>query len=237
MTERGRRKLAIGRRPAPPTGPAAATGPTPPTGPATLIDQASRLNVALDAVDARRLLGLLDELERWNAAYNLTAIRVREAMVTHHLLDSLSIHRHLRGTRIADVGTGAGFPGLPLAIASPERQFTLIDSAGKKLRFVAHAARLLELGNVATLHSRAEDLHPEAPFDSVTARAFAPLADLLTTVRALCGPGTRVLAMKGRYPSAELDAIASPWRLCDVLPLEVPGLHESRHLIILECAT
>ena len=202
---------------------------------AALIERARLLNVSLGDAQADLLVLLLDELERWNMAYNLTSIRGREAMITHHLLDSLSIHEHLRGTRIADVGTGAGFPGLPLAVASPQRQFTLLDSSGKKVRFVAHAARELGLGNVEAVQARVEDFKPGAPFDTVTARAFAALPDLLAGVRAICGPGTRVLAMKGRHPRAELEAIRPPWRVLETIPLEVPGLAEARHLVIAEC--
>lgn len=202
---------------------------------AALIERARLLRVSLGDDSARRLLQLLDELTRWNAAYNLTSVRLREEMMTHHLLDSLSIHEHLRGTRIADVGTGAGFPGLPLAVTSPERQFTLIDSSGKKVRFVSHAARTLALGNVTAVHSRAESLQPAETFDTVTARAFAALPDLLASVRTLCGPGTRVLAMKGRDPAAEVEGVRPPWRVLESLPLAVPGLGEDRHLVIAEC--
>jgi len=201
---------------------------------AHLIERARLLNVALGDAEAERLERLLDELERWNAAYSLTAIRGREALITHHVLDSLAIHEHLRGTRVADVGTGAGFPGLPLAVANPDRQFTLVDSAGKKVRFVAHAARELGLGNVEAVHSRAEDLKPHPPFDTVTARAFAALPDLLDRVRTLCGPGTRVLAMKGRDPETEAAAVRPPWHILEIRPLEVPGLAEARHLVIAE---
>src|ERR1700758_1724736 len=126
-----------------------------------LARDAALLGVTLTPADAGRLLALLDELERWNRSYNLTAIASREQMITHHLLDSLSISPDLAGERIADVGTGAGFPGLPLALANPARQFSLIDSNGKKVRFVAHAARTLELRNVTAVHSRAEGLRPE----------------------------------------------------------------------------
>jgi 16S rRNA (guanine527-N7)-methyltransferase len=201
---------------------------------AALIERARLLNVSLGDRQAQRLALLLDELERWSAAYNLSSIRGREAMITHHLLDSLSIHEHLRGARIADVGTGAGFPGLPLAVANPHRQFTLIDSAGKKVRFVAHAARTLGLGNVEAVHSRSEDLAPREPFDTVTARAFAGLPELLESVRTISGPGTRVLAMKGRYPSAEIAAVRLPWRVLETIPIEVPGLGEERHVVIVE---
>ena len=204
---------------------------------AELIEQARLLNVSLGDAEAQRLALLLDELERWNAAYNLTSIRGREAMIAHHLLDSLSIHEYLKGARIADVGTGAGFPGLPLAVANPERQFTLIDSAGKKVRFVAHAARALGLGNVVAVHSRAEDMRPAEPFDTITARAFAGLPDLLESVYSLSRPGTRVLAMKGRQPRAEIAAVRAPWRVIEAIPLEVPRLGEVRHLIIAECVS
>ncbi len=203
---------------------------------ARLIERARLLNVALTDAAAERLLRLLDELTGWNRAYNLTSIRGREAMLTRHVLDSLAIHEELEGERVADVGTGAGFPGLPLAVTNPERRFTLLDSSGKKTRFVAHAALALALENVTVAHSRAEDLRPETPFDTVAARAFAALPELLAKVRGLCGPGTRVLAMKGRYPAAELAAVQPPWRIVRTRPLEVPDLGEERCLVVAECA-
>jgi 16S rRNA (guanine527-N7)-methyltransferase len=198
-----------------------------------LTRDAALLGVKLAPADAGRLFALLDELERWNRSYNLTAIGSREEMVTHHLLDSLSISPDLAGTRIADVGTGGGFPGLPLAIVNPERQFTLIDSSGKKVRFVAHAARTLALANVTALHARAEDLAPEVPFDTVTARALAPLPELLELLAPLCGPRTRVLAMKGRWPAEELARLAAPWRLSGSRPIQVPGLDAERCVLTL----
>jgi 16S rRNA (guanine527-N7)-methyltransferase len=201
---------------------------------AALIERARLLDVALDDASAGRLLRLLDELDRWNAAYNLTSIRGREEMISQHLLDSLSIHAEVRGSRIADVGTGAGFPGLPLAIVDPDRRFTLIDSAGKKVRFVAHAARALGLGNIEAVHSRVEDLNPSPSFDTVTTRAFAALPELLAAVSTLCGPGSRVLAMKGRYPAAEIAAVQPPWRIVETRRLAVPGLDAERHLVIVE---
>jgi len=198
-----------------------------------LTRDAALLGVSLAPTDAARLFALLDELERWNRSYNLTAIGSREEMVTHHLLDSLSISPDLAGTRIADVGTGAGFPGLPLAIVNPARQFTLIDSGGKKVRFVAHAARTLELSNVTALHARAEDLAPEAPFDTVTARALAPLPELVELLAPLCGPRTRVLAMKGRWPAEELERLPAPWRLTGSRTISVPGLDAERCVLTL----
>lgn len=198
-----------------------------------LTRDAAVLGVNLTPAGAGRLLALLDELERWNRSYNLTAIESREEMVTHHLLDSLSISPDLAGTRIADVGTGAGFPGLPLAIANPARQFTLIDGSGKKVRFVAHAARTLALANVTAVHARAEDLRPEVPFDTVTARALAPLPELLPLLAPLCGPRTRVLAMKGRWPAEELEKLPAPWRLNGSRTIEVPGLGAERCVLCL----
>jgi len=176
---------------------------------------------------------LLNELERWNRTYNLTAITQREEMVTHHLLDSLAVHADLQGTSVADVGTGAGFPGLPLAILNPERRFTLIDSAGKKIRFVAHVAHALGLTNVEGLHARVEALRPEKPFDTVVTRAFAPLPDMLEKVLPLCGPGTRVLAMKGKWPREEVAAIPQGWRIENWRELVIPGLNEARCAIVL----
>ena len=194
---------------------------------------AATLGVSLGASDATRLIRLIEELERWNRSYNLTAVADVPQMLTHHLLDSLAINPDLEGERIADAGTGAGFPGLPLALANPERKFTLIDSTAKKLRFVAHAAQLLELTNVTALHARVEALRPGQPFDTVVARALAPLPELLKTVGPLCGPDTRVLAMKGRRPDAELAAVKPPWRILGERELEVPGLDKARCVITL----
>jgi len=199
----------------------------------TLLEGAQALAVPLSAADAARLLELAAELARWNKSYNLTAITEPQAVLTHHLLDSLAVHADLAGTRIADVGTGAGFPGLPLALVNPARQFTLIDSSGKKVRFVAHAAHRIGLGNVTALHARVETLHPEVPFDTVLARAFAPLPELLPAVAGLCGPATTVLAMKGRRPDAELAALPAPWRVRSERTLNVPGLAEARCVIAL----
>ena len=198
-----------------------------------LVHDAAALGVALTEHDAARLRQLLEELAHWNRQFNLTAIADLESMVSHHVLDSLAVHRHLHGTSIADVGTGAGFPGLPLALVNPERRFTLIDSNGKKIRFVSHAVRTLGLMNAEPLQARAEMLRPERPFDTVVARAFAPLPQLLETVAPLCGTDTRVLAMKGKWPTGELDTLPPLWRVAESHTLIVPGLAEARCLIVL----
>jgi 16S rRNA (guanine527-N7)-methyltransferase len=197
-----------------------------------LIQDAASLKVTLTPQDAGRLLTLTEELARWNRSYNLTAIAPAD-MLTHHLLDSLAVQHDLQGTRIADAGTGAGFPGLPLAVCNPQRHFTLIDATAKKLRFVTHAVELLGLTNVSVLHARVERLTGTAPFDTVLARAFAPLPELLEKVAPLCGPRTRVLAMKGRWPESEIAALKAPWGVASSRELSVPGLHAARCLIVL----
>jgi 16S rRNA (guanine527-N7)-methyltransferase len=199
--------------------------------PQRLIEYAQAIGVALDGVQAQRLLRLLDELAHWNRSYNLTAITARAAMVSGHLLDSLAAQPDLWGSRIADVGTGAGFPGLPLAVATPALQFTLIDSVAKKIRFVTHAVRALELGNVTALQARVETLTPLEPFDTVLARAYATLADLLGSVQGLCGPSTRVVALKGLYPHEELAELPRGWRLEHSRQVQVPELGAERHIL------
>ena len=198
-----------------------------------LIVGAARVGVTLSAEDATRLFTLLDELARWSRRFNLTAITADSAMVTHHLLDSLAVSPDLQGTRIADIGTGAGFPGLPLAVVNRTRQFSLVDSSAKKIRFVTHAAGLLALENVTALHARVELMQVETPFDTVIARAFAPIPKLLTAVAPICGPETHVLAMKGRWPGAELEALPAGWRLEHSRELVIPGLDAARCVISL----
>ena len=192
---------------------------------------AAELGIPLSGEQAGQLLRLLDELDDWNQRMNLTAIRERGQQITKHLLDSLSIHSHLRGARIADIGTGAGFPGLPLAVAMPQLELTLVDSTAKKLKFVEHAAQTLGLRNVQTVHTRAENYRPKERFDCVVSRAVGPLETFVTWSGHLCVGGGRLLAMKGRYPTDELEHIPSGWKLAAVHRLNIPGLDEQRHLV------
>ena len=176
---------------------------------------------------------LLDELERWNRKVNLTAIRDRDEMVTAHINDSLSVQPLLHGVRILDVGTGAGFPGLPLAIVEPDRDFTLLDSNNKKIQFVQHAAGLLGLDNVTAVKARAEDYAPGCRFDTVIARAVASLAQLVTIAGHHVGEDGVFVALKGRYPEEELKEVPGDWDI-DVTALDVPGLEAgSRHAVLL----
>ncbi len=197
----------------------------------TLIDGAAQLGLPLSEMQASALLRLLDELDDWNQRMNLTAIRERGQQITKHLLDSLAVHSHVRGERVADIGTGAGFPGLPLALVQPQAQFTLIDSTAKKLKFVEHAAQSLGLHNVQTVHTRAEDYRPKERFDSIVSRAVGPIETFVKWSGHLCVGGGRLLAMKGRYPTEELAHIPNGWKLAEVHRLNVPGLDEQRHLV------
>ena len=197
----------------------------------SLIGSASELGITLSEVQAESLIRLLDELDDWNQRMNLTAIRERSQQVTKHLLDSLTLQPFLRGTRFVDIGTGAGFPGLPLAIINPERRFTLLDSTAKKLKFIEHVVAVLGLRNVTTVHTRAENYRPDERFDIVASRAVGPVDRFVRWTGQLCVGGGRLLAMKGKYPHAELETLPSGWKLAAVHRLNVPGLDEERHLV------
>lgn len=176
---------------------------------------------------------LFSELARWNQRVNLTAITSDDEMIKAHLLDSLAVANYVAGDRVLDVGTGAGFPGLPLAIAQPERHFTLVDSNNKKIQFVRHAARLLELDNVTAVKSRGEDYAPGHGFDTVIARALATLQRLVTIAGHHVGENGVFVALKGRYPAEELEALPPPWQH-DVHALAIPGFDAgSRHAVVL----
>jgi len=196
-----------------------------------LIQGAKPFGIALSNAQAAQMLRLLDELDDWNQRMNLTAIRDRNAQLTKHLLDSLSVQPYLQGRRIVDIGTGAGFPGLPLAVVNPDREFTLVDSTAKKLKFVDHVAQTLGLANVTTVHTRAETFRTPWRFDSVTSRAVGALGRFVDWAGHLCVGGGRLLAMKGREPHDELAALPSGWKIAAIHRVEVPGLDEERHIV------
>jgi len=197
---------------------------------------AREIGVELDAAAIESLLCLVDELEIGNSHFNLTAIRDRPGMLRKHVLDSLSVHPYLRGARIADIGTGAGYPGLPLAVASPRSRFTLVEATGKKARFVEQTLERLSLKNVHVVLSRAENYRPFELFDTVVARALASLADFAAYAGHLCAPGGRLLAMKGKRPDEEISALPKSFRVLAVHRLKVPGLDDERHLVELSPA-
>lgn len=190
------------------------------------------LRLALPAGAEGRLLGFLDLLLKWNKTYNLTAIREPAKMVSHHLLDSLSVLPHLADGAIADVGSGAGLPGIPLAIAQPQRAISLNDANHKKATFLKQATIELGLTNAAIVHSRAEDWRPDPAPGCVVSRAFAELADFLAAARHLAPPGTQFAAMKGVYPHDELARLPAGFRCENVVPLAVPFVEGARHLVL-----
>ena len=186
-----------------------------------------------DAVIAK-LLAYVDLLARWNATYNLSAVRDPAEMVTRHLLDSLTILPYVTGATLADLGTGAGLPGIPLAILAPERAVTLVDSNGKKTRFLRAAVRELALNNVSVVEKRVEAV--EGSFHCITARAFASLADMLAWGGQLLAPNGLWLALKGRFPQDELAALPDGFRVDQVASLRVPGLDAERHVVVIRRA-
>ena len=182
---------------------------------------------------AGRLAAYLALLVRWNAKWNLTAVRDPRDMVTRHLFDSLSVDPWVTGPRVIDVGTGAGLPGIPLALLRPEVRFTLLDSAGKRTRFLRHVVARLELENVEVVQARVEDYHGAAGFDTVVSRAFAAIDGFAATAGRLCGPGGRLLALAGRFPADDLAALPDGWRLLAAGRVAVPGLEAARHAVLL----
>lgn len=176
-----------------------------------------------------KLLAYLDLLARWNRAYNLTAVVDQNDMVARHLLDSLAILPWLHGRTLADLGSGAGLPGIPLAIARPDLAVTLIESNGKKTRFLREAKRSLPLANVDVEQVRAQAA--QGTFDTVTARAFASISDMLAWGGHLLAPQGRWLALKGRADPAEIRAVPDAFRLVAVHPLEVPDLEGERCVV------
>lgn len=190
------------------------------------------LGLSLPAGSEEKLLAYLALLQKWNAAYNLTAVREPEAMVVKHLLDSLSILPHVRGRTLIDVGTGAGLPGMVLALVRPALQVTLLDSNGKKIRFLRQVIAELGVKNAQAVQSRVEAF--AQTFDIVTSRAFATLADMVQGSAQLLAQGGEFLAMKGQRPDAEIAALPVSVSVVEILPLQVPFLQEERHVLRLK---
>ena len=202
---------------------------------AELLRGAHELGIELSERQQQQLLAYLALLIKWNKAYNLTAVRDPDEMVSRHLLDSLSVVPFVAegGTRWLDVGSGGGMPGVPLAIMFPERAFTLLDSNGKKTRFLTQVKLELSLANLEVIHSRVEQYRPDSPFDGISSRAFSALQDFAAWTRHLSGAETRWLAMKGVQPDDELQALPADFRLEACHVLKVPGCQGQRHLLIL----
>src|SRR5690554_3040810 len=201
-----------------------------------LTQGAKKLNVNLSQQQQELVLQYLGLLIKWNKAYNLTAVRNPNEMVSRHLLDSLSVVEYvdLYGDNWLDVGSGGGMPGVPLAIMFPERRFTLLDSNGKKTRFLTQVKLELKLDNLEVIHSRVEDYTPQQAFTGIISRAFSALADFTQWTRHLGDLNTKWLAMKGVHPDDELQALPEDFRLESCQILKVPGCQGQRHLLILQ---
>jgi 16S rRNA (guanine527-N7)-methyltransferase len=193
-----------------------------------LVSGIASLNLKVTDQQVDQLLSFIKLIEKWNKAYNLTAIRDREEMARLHILDSLTIVPHIEGKRIIDIGTGAGLPGIPLAICLPEVGFTLLDSNAKKTRFVQQVVLELKLKNVEVLHSRVENYHPEQTYDAVLTRAFASLPDIVKLTAHLLSKEGVLLAMKGQSLDAELAEITAKK---SVISVSVPGTDVERCLV------
>lgn len=203
-----------------------------------LADLLARAELTVSAEQQAQLVRLVELLDKWNKAYNLTSVRDPQQMLSRHIVDSLVVLPHLLGERFIDVGTGPGLPGLPLAIAAPDKEFLLLDSLGKRIRFIRQVCHELGLKNVKAVQSRVETFDDPAKFDGVISRAFASLSDMLKWCQHLPKPEGKFYALKGVYPEAEIAALTTdfpdqPFQVQDVIELNVPEVEAERHLVII----
>lgn len=190
-------------------------------------------NISLTDQQKQQLVGYVELLHKWNKAYNLTSVRDPQQMLVRHILDSVVVEPHLQGERFIDVGTGPGLPGIPLAIVRPQSHFTLLDSLGKRVRFLRQVQHELGLTNITPVQSRVEAFPSEPPFDGVISRAFASLEDMLTWCHHLPGPEGRFYALKGVRPDDEIAALSAGFTVEKIQPLQVPELDGERHLVVI----
>lgn len=190
-------------------------------------------NISLSDQQKQQLIGYVSLLDKWNKAYNLTSVRDPQQMLVRHILDSIVVAPHLKGSRFIDVGTGPGLPGIPLAIVMPEAHFTLLDSLGKRVRFLRQVQHELGLENITPVQSRVEEFPSEPPFDGVISRAFASLEDMVNWCHHLPAPEGRFFALKGVRPDDEIASLPAGYKLDTVVELKVPQLDGERHLVII----
>ena len=195
-----------------------------------LLDQAQ---IDLSEEQIERQLALVRLLDKWNKAYNLTSVRNPKDMLPRHIMDSLAVRKYLHGQRFIDVGTGPGLPGLPLAIAEPDKEFVLLDSLGKRIRFIRQVCHELKLTNVTAVQARVEDYQDEKQFDGVISRAFASLNDMLSWCEHLPAENGRFYALKGLYPQDELEQLPEQYKIESIEQINVPGIDASRHIVII----
>ncbi len=199
-----------------------------------LADGVAQIGVSLGEATVRALLDYLGLLATWNRTYNLTAVRDPIEMVRHHLLDSLVVLPYVRGSRVLDVGSGAGFPGMVIALTRPDLQCVLLDKNAKKTRFCLQVIAELGVHNVEVVRAHLEDYQPDSTFSTVTARAVGPLFELHSLTRDLIAPGGCLIAMKGAHVQSELDSFPASGQQPWVVPLRVPGLAMPRHLVMVD---
>lgn len=198
-----------------------------------LIRQLNQNQFNIDEITIKKLIEYILLLHKWNQVHNLTSIREPLQMLSKHILDSLAISPYLQGPRILDVGTGAGLPGLPLALTHPKYHFSLLDSNGKKTRFLTHVIQTLMINNVKIISSRVENYHPENCFNCIVSRAFSELNEFLYKTQHLCCKNGIFLAMKGQYPEEEINALDANFKLIDSKSLQIAGLDQKRHVLII----
>ncbi|MBE0622307.1 MAG: 16S rRNA (guanine(527)-N(7))-methyltransferase RsmG [Burkholderiales bacterium] len=191
------------------------------------------LGLTLERDIQQRLLDYIALIEKWNRIYNLTAIREPEKMVSHHLLDSLAVAPHLHAKRLLDVGSGAGLPGIPLALASAQMHVTLLDSNHKKTAFLNQAVMELGLKNAEVCADRVESWQAQEKFDVIISRAFSDMGEFVRMTQHLLAPGGLFVAMKGLHPYEEIEKLPPDCRVRQVLPLAIPGLDGARHLVLI----
>nr|WP_233631634.1 MULTISPECIES: 16S rRNA (guanine(527)-N(7))-methyltransferase RsmG [unclassified Kosakonia] len=190
--------------------------------------------ISLSDQQQQQLVAYVEMLHKWNKAYNLTSVRDPNEMLVRHILDSIVVAPHLQGTRFIDVGTGPGLPGIPLSIVRPESHFTLLDSLGKRVRFLRQVQHELKLTNIEPVQSRVEDFPAEPPFDGVISRAFASLNDMVSWCHHLPGEAGRFYALKGQLPEDEIALLPAGLAVESIVELKVPHLEGERHLVIVK---
>ncbi|MEG3765797.1 16S rRNA (guanine(527)-N(7))-methyltransferase RsmG [Alteromonas sp. 14N.309.X.WAT.G.H12] len=196
-----------------------------------LISGCEKLQLGVSGLQAEQLVNYVLNMHKWNKAYNLTSVRDPEQMMVKHILDSLAVTPFITANKVIDVGTGPGLPGMPLAILHPSVSFTLLDSLGKRVRFMKQCAYELGLSNVSPVHSRVEEHIPESPYDIVLSRAFASLKDMLHWCQHLVDSSGVFLALKGQFPQSEIDEVSDHFQIESVSELKIPDLIGERHLV------
>lgn len=203
-----------------------------------MLNKLSRLleeaGISLSDHQKNQLVAYVDMLNKWNKAYNLTSVRDPGEMLIRHIMDSIVVAPHLSGQRFIDVGTGPGLPGIPLSIVLPDAHFTLLDSLGKRVRFLRQVQHELALTNITPVQSRVEDFPAEPPFDGVISRAFASLTDMVSWCKHLPAENGRFYALKGQRPDDEISLLPSEFTVENIVELRVPHLDGERHLVTIK---